>query len=52
MTDWTDYHSGQQVDALTKLVALTHHVAIGGSTQITVVWFDLISVQNTAIGFP
>ena len=51
MTDWRDYHSGQQVDALAKLLALSHHVTVGGLTPITVVWFHLISVQNTAIGF-
>ena len=52
MADWTDHHYGQQVDALAKLVALMRHVTVGDLTPITVLWFDLISVQSTAIGFP
>ena len=52
MADWTDYHYGQQVDALAKLVALRQRVTVGDLTPITVLWFDFISVQKTAIGFP
>ena len=40
---WSDYHSGQQVDVLAK---------VGGSIPITVLWLDIISIQNTAMGFP
>ena len=41
MTDWSDYHSGQKVDALAKLEALRQHVRVGGSIPITVLRLDL-----------